>query len=65
MGEQQSQKHGLRSESQKEEKARDAYKPIPPSNPVSGAFGGKKSTSSKEQAPSEEQPKQRAKSGRR
>lgn len=39
MGEQQSQKRGLRSESQKEERARDAYAPIPPSNPVAGAFG--------------------------
>ena len=57
MGEQQSQKHGLRSESQKEEKARDAYKPIPPSNPVSGAFGEKKSTSSKEHAPAEDSAK--------
>ena len=39
MGEQQSQKTGLRSESQKEERARDGYAPIPPSNPVAGAFG--------------------------
>lgn len=39
MGEQQSQKRGLRSESQKEERARDAYAPIPPSNQVAGAFG--------------------------
>ena len=39
MGQQQSKKRGLRSESQKEEKARDAYAPIPPSNPVKGAFG--------------------------
>ena len=39
MGEQQSQKHGLRSSAQKEARARDAYAPIPPSNPVGGAFG--------------------------
>jgi len=39
MGEQQSQKHGLRSAAQKEARARDAYAPIPPSNPVGGAFG--------------------------
>ena len=39
MGEQQSQKRGLASESQKEQRARDAYTPIPPSNPVPGAFG--------------------------
>ena len=43
MGEQQSQKRGLRSESQKEAGARDAYAPIPPSNEVSGAFGDHKS----------------------
>lgn len=39
MGEQQSQKHGVRSEAQKTERARDGYEPIPPSNPVGGAFG--------------------------
>ena len=39
MGEQQSQKRGLRSESQKEARARDAYASIPPANPVAGAFG--------------------------
>ena len=43
MGEQQSQKRGLRSESQKEETAREAYAPLPPSNPVAGAFGEHKS----------------------
>jgi hypothetical protein len=42
MGNQESQKRGLRSESQKEEKARDAYAPVPPSNLVRGAFGGSK-----------------------
>jgi hypothetical protein len=39
MGEQQSQKRGLRSEAQKEDEARDAYEPLPPANPVGGAFG--------------------------
>jgi hypothetical protein len=39
MGEQQSQKRGLRSESQKEERTRDAYASIPPANAVGGAFG--------------------------
>ncbi len=39
MDEQQSQKRGLRSEAQKEDKARDTYAPIPPANPVGGAFG--------------------------
>ena len=43
MGEQQSQKRGLASESQKEQRARDAYAPIPPSNGVAGAFGKKES----------------------
>ena len=42
MGEQQSQKRGVRSEAQKEEKARDSYAPIPPANPVGGAFGERK-----------------------
>jgi hypothetical protein len=39
MSEQQSQKRGVRSEAQKEMRARDGYDPIPPSNPVAGAFG--------------------------
>ena len=39
MGEQQSQKRGVRSTAQKEDRARDAYAPVPPSNPVGGAFG--------------------------
>jgi hypothetical protein len=39
MDEQQSQKRGVRSEAQKEERARDGYAPIPPANPVGGAFG--------------------------
>jgi hypothetical protein len=42
MGEQQSQKRGLRSESQKEEGARDPYAPVAPANPVAGAFGDHK-----------------------
>ena len=39
MGEQQSRKRGLASEGQKEQRARDAYAPIPPSNAVAGASG--------------------------
>ena len=39
MGEQQSQKQGLRSSAQKEDRARDANAPLPASNPVAGAFG--------------------------
>lgn len=39
MSEQQSQKEGLRSSAQKEERARDAKAPVPASNPVAGAFG--------------------------
>jgi hypothetical protein len=39
MSEQQSQKEGLRSSAQKEERARDAKAPVPASNPVGGAFG--------------------------
>jgi hypothetical protein len=43
MGEQQSQKRGIRSEAQKQERARDGYEPIAPANPVAGAFGEHKS----------------------
>ena len=39
MEEQQSQKSGVRSEAQKQDRARDGYAPLPPSNPVAGAFG--------------------------
>jgi len=39
MGEQQSKKRGLRSASQKEARARDAYAELPASNRVAGAFG--------------------------
>jgi len=39
MGEQQSNKRGVRSEAQKEEGARDAYAEIPASSQVAGAFG--------------------------
>jgi hypothetical protein len=39
MSQQQSQKRGVVSDAQKTERARDGYAPIPPSNPVAGAFG--------------------------
>ncbi len=39
MDEQQSQKRGVRSEAQKTDRARSGYNPIPPSQPVAGAFG--------------------------
>lgn len=39
MGEQQSQKRGVVSEGQKTDRAREGYDPIPPANPVAGAFG--------------------------
>jgi hypothetical protein len=42
MSEQQSQKRGVRSEAQKEARAREGYDPIPPSNQVGGAFGENK-----------------------
>ena len=35
----QSQKSGVRSEAQKTDRAREGYAPIPPANPVAGAFG--------------------------
>ena len=39
MGEQQSQKRGTRSDAQKTARAREGYEPIPPAQPVAGAFG--------------------------
>jgi len=44
MGEQQSQKQGLRSSAQKEDRARDAEAPLPASNPVAGADGKRQRT---------------------
>ena len=43
MGEQQSQKRGIVSDAQKTERAREGYEPIPPAQPVAGAFGDHKS----------------------
>ena len=40
MGEQQSQKRGVRSEAQKEARGREGYDPLPPSNEVGGALAG-------------------------
>ena len=39
MEEQQSQKTGIRSDAQKQNRAREGYDPIPPAQPVAGAFG--------------------------
>ena len=39
MDQQQSQKTGVRSDAQKQDRARDGYSAIPPSEPVGGAFG--------------------------
>ena len=39
MEEQQSQKRGIRSDAQKQNRAREGYDPLPASNPVAGAFG--------------------------
>lgn len=46
MSEQHSQKRGVRSDAQKTATARNDYEPIPPANPVAGAFG-------KQQAPTQ------------
>ena len=35
----QSQKTGLRSDAQKQQRARQGYDPVPPANPVAGAHG--------------------------
>jgi hypothetical protein len=39
MSRQESQKRGIRSDAQKQQRARKGYDPIPPSNEVGGAFG--------------------------
>ena len=39
MDQQQSQKTGVRSDAQKQDRAREGYAAIPPSKPVGGAFG--------------------------
>jgi hypothetical protein len=49
MGEQQSQKQGLKSSAQKEVSARNSYAPLPASNRVSGASGGAESKSESDQ----------------
>jgi hypothetical protein len=45
----QSQKHGLRSDAQKQHRARESYEPIPPANPVAGAFGEHKRDTASDQ----------------
>jgi hypothetical protein len=45
MSEQQSQKRGLRSEGQKEDRARSGYDPIPATGRVAGAFGNREDES--------------------
>ena len=49
MGEQQSQKRGVRSEAQKLERAREGYDPLPPTQPVAGAFGEQSSDTATDQ----------------
>jgi hypothetical protein len=44
MGEQHSQKQGLKSSAQKEDRARDAYAELPASNEVAGAHGKNRRT---------------------
>jgi len=39
MDQQQSQKTGIRSDAQKQQRAREGYDPLPASQPVAGAFG--------------------------
>ena len=39
MEEQQSKKTGVRSDAQKQDRAREGYDPLPASQPVAGAFG--------------------------
>jgi hypothetical protein len=44
MGEQHSQKQGVKSSAQKEDRARDAYAKLPASNEVAGAHGKNRRT---------------------
>jgi hypothetical protein len=44
MGEQHSQKQGLKSSAQKEDRARDAYAELPASSKVAGAYGKNRRT---------------------
>jgi hypothetical protein len=39
MDQQNSQKTGIRSDAQKQDRTRDGYSAIPPAQPVGGAFG--------------------------
>ena len=45
----QSQKRGVRSDAQKLDRAREGYDPIPPANPVAGAFGEHKGDTADDQ----------------
>lgn len=49
MGEQQSQKRGIRSDAQKTARAREGYEPIPPAQPVAGALGDQASDTATDQ----------------
>lgn len=49
MEEQQSQKRGVRSDAQKMGRAREGYEPIPPAQPVAGAFGEPKDETATDQ----------------
>jgi len=49
MAEQQAQKRGIRSDAQKTARAREGYEPIPPAQPVAGAFGDHQSDTATDQ----------------
>lgn len=49
MDEQQSQKRGVISEAQKTQRARSGYDPIPPSQPVAGAFADREAETASDQ----------------
>jgi len=49
MAEQQSQKRGIRSDAQKTARAHEGYEPIPPAQPVAGAFGDHQSDTATDQ----------------
>ena len=61
---QQSQKRGMRSDAQKQDRARDGYDSIPPANPVAGALGEHKRDTANDQEVSLNKANKRIQEGR-
>jgi hypothetical protein len=61
----QSQKRGIRSDAQKQHRAREGYDQIPPANPVAGAFGEHKHDTASDQEVSLKKANKRPEKGNR